>query len=166
MKCLLLLFVLLFTSPIWAQDNTNYKEISDICKHINSKSKKQTVKSADYVPNIDVRGRSVTPADIDSTLPVIDPIVIPLEVNIAERYGLDLPVGLEMNAKIAEIKLLANGNIEFNDRDISTKIEKLCYEYEKDHRQEKDNPVFSNNLIDLNHKKQESSSDKIEGQYP
>ncbi len=172
MRYIAILLVLIVTgyttSALAEKNNNNDSKIIQLCHYLNetSKDNKKEVAPAEYIPNVDIKGNPVKPADLNDNIAVLDPIIIPLEIDIAQRYGINLPLGAQMDAKIANIKIHSDGHIEFNERDISTNIEKLCTEYQKEHRQEKDNPVVSNDQIKQIHKTQDESSDKIEGQYP
>ncbi len=156
-RIVIIFLAIYYTSPAYA-DTPIKNRIDVLCSGLEKQKKED--KNVEYVPGVDIHGNSVTPADLQSTKsPYLDdPIVIPIEIDLIERYGLtDLPTGIEMDAQIANLKIHADGRIEYNDQNVTPKIEKLC----QDRRQEKDNPVPSSNL-----KKEKASSDKIEGQYP
>ena len=60
--------------------------------------------------------------------PDMDLIKIPLTIDLAERYGIDLPAGAEMQADLGMIELYNSGMILYNGEDIRPKIQKACNE--------------------------------------
>ncbi len=160
LRIIILFFVICFTSSAYAKQEAKPKSHIDIlCKNIKL-TNDQSTNGAEYVPGVDVHGNTVASADLPtSPSPYLNnPIIIPIEIDLIERYNITgLPSGAILDAKIADLKVYANGNVEYNDQNVTSKIEKLC----QDHRQEKDNPVPSTNL-----KKEKTINDKIEGQYP
>ncbi len=136
-----------------------------LCKHIDQDG--QVVPNAEYVAGVDVHGRKIASADVGGTqaLSIPDPIIIPIELDIAQRYGLTLPDGLKLEPTISQIAVYKDGRILFNDQDITQKIVSHCHPETADkikkknadkavqeHGQKGNDPVVS--------------SDKIGGQYP
>lgn len=130
----------------------------DVCSHV-----KNQPQSANYISGIDVNGNQVISADLNSTSFINDPIIIPIDLNIAQLYGISLPDGIELKPEIKNIKIFSNGIIIYNDEDISEAIHALCNsapdqskknqsDQEEERRHESPYPVLS--------------SDKIEGQFP
>lgn len=162
MRILIVLLFLIFPALAHAQDDA----IAKLCAHINS-SEQLEENGAEYVPGVDVDGNSVTPADLaDGTGKsniINDPIVLPIDIDLAGRYGLNLPSGIELEPNIANIIIFSDGHIAYENEDITASIKSLCEEpniqmkknqsnQKEPHGHESANPVLS--------------SDKIEGQYP
>ena len=59
-----------------------------------------------------------------STLP--DPVWIPLTIDMARRYGLDVPDGTVMEGNLGMIEIYKNGRIVYNGEDISQDIKDKC----------------------------------------
>ena len=133
------------------------EDISSLCEQI----KTNETLSADYKPGVDVHGNKVVPADINSSASnfLNDPIVIPLEVDLIERFGLSLPTEITLNPTVANIQIHQDGRIQYNDKDVSDKIISECQKEEKNR---------NNTVEEHGHKPKDTvpSSDKIEGQYP
>ncbi len=156
-----LLFLLLISFPFiaHAQDSG---AIDKLCAHIENKQKPNSV---EYVPGVDVKGNPVVPADLsdNGNSLINDPVILPININLAERYGLYLPTDIELEPNIANMVLFADGRIILGDKDLTPSIKRFCENYnleatnnqsnqEEGHGHESANPVLS--------------SDKIEGQYP
>ena len=85
--------------------------------------------SAEYQPGIDVDGDAVVPADIGTTLDKsIYPLRIPLEMDILERFNVDLPEDFITEANIADIMVYEDGRVTYNGQDISAQLDELCVE--------------------------------------
>lgn len=116
---------------------------------------------ADYVAGVDVHGNKVVSADIGTSENLIGfPIVIPVEIDIAQRYGLSLPPGVEMKPEIFRIHVHSDGDVTYNGEKITKQVQNSCQEYYEENsfeqgeerRHESANPV--------------PSDDTISGQYP
>ncbi|MGN7438469.1 MAG: hypothetical protein ACTHOO_07470 [Alcanivorax sp.] len=138
-------------------------KVEILCEHV-SKDKTDPV-GAEYVPNVDVYGNTVTAADVDadSSAKIYNPVIIPIEIDLAARYGVSLPIGGEIKPTVADIKIFQNGHVQYNGKDISGKVRTLCQNY---HRQNK--KIQSDQAEQHGHESHHPvlSSDKIEGQYP
>lgn len=86
---------------------------------------------AQYQPGVDIKGNAVAPADIGTTLDTgIYPLRIPLQMDILERFNLDLPEGIITDANVADIMVYEDGRVTYNGQDISGQLESLCVENE------------------------------------
>ena len=86
---------------------------------------------AEYQPGVDVDGNALAPADIGTTLDTgLYPLRIPLEMDILERFNLDLPEGIIADANVADIMVYEDGRMTYNGQDISSQLEALCVENE------------------------------------
>jgi hypothetical protein len=159
MRFLTTLSFILFPAIAHAQDAA----IAELCAHINAFQQLKE-KGAQYVPGVDVNGNSVAPADLSSNRSIINElIVLPIDIDIAGRYGLNLPAGIEIKPNIANIIISSDGHIAYGNEDVTASVKSLCENQkaqmkknqsnqEEPHGHESANPVLS--------------SDKIEGQYP
>lgn len=156
---------LLFPSHSYAQDEKAHLDV--LCNHV--KNAQTPSQGADYVAGVDVHGKSVKPADLSQNEANIinNPVIIPIELDLVQRYGLNLPNGIELEPTLGHIQIYENGNIKYNEKNISQDIIKLCERYEAEnkknqpnqteqHGHESSNPVLSS----------ADKSDKIEGQFP
>jgi len=162
MHFVFLFILMVFPISVHAQSDD---ALANLCAHINI-LKPLSADSSAYVPSVDVHGNSVVPADLDSGSGesiINNPIVLPFDINIAERYGLDLPAGIDLSPNISNMILSSEGHITYGNEDITASIKSLCENpnaqmiknqsnQAEPHRHESANPVLS--------------SDKIEGQYP
>ncbi len=139
--------------------------IKNLCRVLNSSS--DNMVAADYVAGVDVNGNAVVPADLGSngTLSSLydDPIIIPIRIDIAKRYGLNLPLGADLKPTIADIKIFSDGHVKYNNSDISNNISTFCKNYDDEIKK-----IQSNQLEQHRHESSDPviSSDKIEGSYP
>lgn len=116
--------------------------------------------SAAYVPGVDVSGQSVAAADIkpDNPLPYFNGIEIPLTMDLAQKFNLNLPAFVEMSPDIAVLKVFSDGRVLFNGKDISGRVETYC--------SGKDVVVIEEKADGHKAPVPLSSGDKIEGAYP
>ena len=139
------------------------QSITTLCKYSNHNE--SNVPSAEYVPGVDVYGNPVTSADLgsSSSAHIYNPVIIPIEVDLAARYGFTLPAGVELKPTVADIKIFQDGRIQYNGKDISNNIETLCSNYQNQNKK-----IQSNQAEQHGHESHHPviSSDKIEGRYP
>ena len=100
------------------------------CDRLNSEDSSV---SAEYVPGIDVRGKPVKNADIEThkTFILPDEIVIPIDIDVAKEFDLGSSGILTPSVSVGTIKLKA-GSIYLNDSKLPTDtvqlIKKTCME--------------------------------------
>ena len=151
---LCILFVL--PSNLHAKDQS---DVRTICDHVKQTQKNNSV---DYVPGVDVHGNNVVSADMNPNAGSFlnNPVVIPVQIDLVERFGLDVPTAITLEPTITQIKIYPDGRIKYNDDDVSAHISESCQKLqgkqdvnlEQEDRQKPPDPV--------------GSKDKIEGQYP
>lgn len=105
-KLITVLTLLLSNSGAFAQD--------DLCAD-------KTNHNVTHVPRADVTHGA-------PTITIDDPIDIPLTIDMAERYALDLPAGTELSAPIGFISVYKDGRILYDGKDISGSIKDKCDE--------------------------------------
>lgn len=156
-KTFLCLLMTLAVHPALADGEVHEKK--DLCRILEPRNNPRNNAGANYIPNVDVYGKSVISADVSAGATHPDPIIIPIEINLAERFGLDLPAGAELKPTIAILKFYPDGRIEYGNQDITKKItsggerpENPPPEIVKSDGQKAADAVVS--------------SDKIDGQYP
>lgn len=140
------------------------EDIDTLCRTAEHYSARSAPVGAEYVPGVDVHGKAVASADInESPQSLHNPIIIPIELNLAQRYGLNLPLGIELKPTVADIKIFDDGHIQYNGVDISDQIETVCENRKAEHKK-----IQSNQTEQHGHESSDPvlSSDKIEGQYP
>lgn len=141
------------------------QNLKELCAQVERYSKTANVVGADYVAGVDVDGNKVLPADLGQgagAYPQLNPISIPVQIDLMQRYGLDLPLGAEMKPEVANLNIYADGRVEYNGQDISPQIKTMCEneaESENPHGQE------ATNVLDST-PKQDESKDVISGAYP
>ena len=157
MLVLLLIVAMTFAFPAYAGGTVSKSE--EVCRIL----RPHTPKGADYVAGVDVYGKPVTPADVQGGAnAIIDPVIIPITIDLAERYGLDLPTGAELKPEVAWLTIYKDGRIRYNEQDITKNVVTSCEEVPKPQEPpakpaKSDGQKPADGLV---------SSDKIEGQYP
>ncbi len=76
--------------------------------------------SAIHIPRDDVVHN---PSPFSNT---VDPIKIPLTLNMADRYDLDIPDGTLLEGNLGMIEIYKDGRIVYNNEDISEDIKDTC----------------------------------------
>ncbi len=159
MRLIPLVFICLFLYPHLAFSKAD-QELQTLCQKLYEKQKE----GADYIPSVDVHGKKVASADLNSNSTLLDdPIIIPVEIDLVQKYGLALPPEIGLKPEITKIKIMSNGRIRFGDQDISEDLEKLCSTELKND---------TNDIQGHGHKAPDTvrssikENDKIEGQYP
>ena len=119
------------------------------------------VAGAEYVVGVDVHGNAVAPADLSSPLSEeVAPVVIPIELDLLKRFGLNVPVGIELSPVVGEMQIYPDGRVTYNKTDITRPLNVLCNknaEKESDDQGKPHGHMLPNPV---------PSSDKIEGEYP
>jgi hypothetical protein len=154
-----ILLAILFLLPVTAHADGEIKDEKELCRVLQTHNNK----GAEYVPGVDMRGKSVVPADTASTSGFMNnPIVIPITIDLAQRYGLALPSGVKLKPDVASLKIYDDGRIAYNDQDITKKVVTSC------DKPEETAPPPANNAKSNGQKAADAvvSGDKIEGQYP
>lgn len=95
---------------------------------------------AEYVPNVDVHGNALVPVDVGTSLQAAQsPILLPVNIDVAEYMGPDLSPKLEdaenLEVTPALIAVYNDGSVEYNGQDISDKSDVYCGDF-ADQREE------------------------------
>ena len=117
--CLLPLFVLGVAAnaaePVKKDNPMTEDRLNQICAFYDVNV--GTAPGVAFQPGVDVHGKPVVPADMDSSLhgeiTPPDILEIPLTVDLAERLGITVP-GLQMDAPIGLLKIHKDGHVDFN----------------------------------------------------
>lgn len=89
--------------------------------------KAAAVKSADYVPGVDVRGKKVKSADLDDTgrIKIPDELSFDISPKIYQMIGVTAPKGLEDTAvTLGTIKVDKRGAVTFNGQRLNRRTAK------------------------------------------
>lgn len=125
MRFTVLLFLLLLSSPMAkAEENGGVKgdparDIRFLCQQLIAY---HSDGSADYVPETDVEGRKVAPADLD---PGIDPVQLnyPIKMAItldeAKQYNLLPTIGYTPRMFVGLVELHENGSVYFDGKRVN-----------------------------------------------
>lgn len=113
------LCVLVFPTSVMAQNDAK-----QMCKAIQSVT-------AEYTPGVDVKGNAVTPADLNDSVietPVLQPVTIPVEIDVIERFELEIPPesGIELKPRVADITIYPDGKVEYNGQEITQRSAFVC----------------------------------------
>lgn len=118
MKIVALVF-LVFLMPAPAQAD----EIEVLC--MNAFNQKPAV-GVEYVPDVDVYGNPVVPADLYGRQKLTpDVVLIPLTIDLAQRLG-DLPEGTELKSQIGMLEVYQDGKVFLNGQNLSQQALALC----------------------------------------
>ena len=73
-----------------------------------------------HTPRADVIHRG------QGTINIPDPVYVPLTIELAKTYDIDLPLGGELDAQFGMMEIYKDGRILYDGRDISSQIESAC----------------------------------------
>ncbi len=62
----------------------------------------------------------------EKTIDVPDPVEVPLTIDIAQRYGIDVLLGADFDTSFGTISIYKNGDVFYNSEDISQNIKDKC----------------------------------------
>lgn len=162
-RIMLLSTLLALTAQEALADGMDEARVKTLCKTIQPYTPQQGIAGADYVPGVDVHGKPVAPADLSGGMPAMNPVVIPVEINLAQRFGLVLPNGVEMKPEIARIEIFQDGRILYNGADVSQRIHSTCEQLSKSEKPDGQDGVHDLVLPDT---PDNAGQDVIEGKYP
>ena len=77
-------------------------------------------KSIAHVPRADVMHGGA------NAITISDPIYIPVTIDMAERYGLTVPAGIELESTLGMMEIYKDGKILYDGKDISGSIKDRC----------------------------------------
>lgn len=83
----------------------------------------------EYQGGIDQKGNFIVAADTGVTFSSFEyPIDIPLELDLLEKFHMNVPIGIITDAKIAGIKIHQDGRVQYNGQDITQNVGLFCKE--------------------------------------
>lgn len=85
-----------------------------------------TFKDVNYSPGVDVHGKPVKRADIKSPYPQQFPISIPIELDLVERFNLDVPLGIVADPVVAGVRVFDDGSVTYNGHEITSNVQEFC----------------------------------------
>lgn len=138
------------------------------CKNLPAYQQEEGV---EFTPNTD----DVVPADLNAIkTPVLDPIEIPVLIDVNQRFNLNLPADIITEPQAAIIKVHSDGRVEYNGQDITHEAYAACGEEAADKPETADgqtaeDTVKSEPETEASKKveTQDPPEDEIiEGQYP
>ncbi len=83
---------------------------------------------ANYQGGVDVHGKPVAPADVQSpaAVPMPRSVRIPLTVDLAQRMNEVLPAGMKLEPEIGTVEILNDGRVIINGKDMTGPASALC----------------------------------------
>jgi hypothetical protein len=78
------------------------------------------VAAVDHMPRADV---AHNPSAVNT---ISDPFILPVTIDMADRYNLDLPDGTLLESNLGFMEIYKDGRIIYNGEDISGNIEDRC----------------------------------------
>ncbi|MGH1455398.1 MAG: hypothetical protein ACRBDI_01330 [Alphaproteobacteria bacterium] len=134
--------------------------VEELCDRV-GQAKKPPVWGADYVAGVDVHGQRVVPADLSNSGGVLNnPIIIPIDVYLAQRFGIVLPQGIELKPELFKVKVFEDGRVMYNEQNITSNTVDACVEIQEENLQLSPKSHGQNGGDTL------PSDDTIQGQYP
>lgn len=125
-------FIICTANMSFAQDTNGpriiYSEnVQQLCNSVSVDHKPDN--DVNYVPGVDVNGKAVVPADLGSNLlSNTFPIVIPIELNIFEKFNIDIGENLDADPRVAYVEVQKNGDVRYNGQDITNNIQAYCFQ--------------------------------------
>lgn len=159
------LCVLVFLLSIPANASDSIQSLKNFCvQYIPSKH----LAPADYVPHIDVRGNNVVPADLEHSRSqfINDPIIIPIEIEIIEQFGLDLPVGTDLEPIVAQVEIGLDGRTLINGKDVTKSVYQICDQHLDNKQNQTEQDGHESHVPVILPVKQIEEKDRIDGQFP
>ena len=132
-----------------AAENSDPYTVKTFCQQMTT----HVPTDAEYVPGVDMDGNDVVPADLNPQSPaVFDPVIIPIEVELVQRFGLNVPNGVELKPQVGWIEIYQNGKVLFNGEEVGQQIHTICNEEKQglstnQDRQKSADPLVSGNDI-------------------
>lgn len=83
----------------------------------------------EYKGGIDQKGNFIVAADTGVSFSAFEyPIDIPLELDLLEKFNMDVPIGIIADAKLAGIKIYEDGKVQYNGQDVTPQVGTFCKE--------------------------------------
>lgn len=102
-------------------------EKPEYCRYV---EKYKQPDGVEYQPGVDVHGKPVVPADLNSNLNgIYEGIVIPIEIDLINRYNLSAPAGAELKPVVADMTIHKDGRVDYNGHDLTEQAVALCTEW-------------------------------------
>ncbi len=103
--------------------------------------------AAAYIPGIDVNGKRVVPADLidDKSEHIYDPVIIPIDIDLAQRFNLPTSNGIELKPQVSWIEIYQDGRILYNGNEVTDIFLSMCNGDEKDDNNGDSNKFNRNN---------------------
>lgn len=119
MRVLSFVLFFVFSSPAWAGD-----EAAVLCPLM---AEEKAMAGADYVPGVDVHGKPVVSADLDSPVKAFPDVVkLPLTLNLAQSLNINLPQGVETKPEVTVLEIHTGGRVVYNGQDLTRRARELC----------------------------------------
>ena len=112
------IFLFLLCTSANAQTVSSFTHICDVL---------EGQKGAAYVPGVDIKGKPVVAADLESDFnKEIFPIEIPVEVDLVDRSNLDVVEGLDLEPIIANLTIHEDGRVMYGEQEFTNETQALC----------------------------------------
>lgn len=145
----------------------NAASLTALCGYSNHSDNK-AVASAEYMPNVDVHGKQLVPVE---TTPydhsfLNTPIIIPVEIELIERFGLDLPLGTDLEPIVGLFEIEMDGTTRYNGKDVSDVVQKMCDQHRNNKLNQAEQDGHESDVPVVLKPQQHEEKDRIEGQFP
>lgn len=117
MNVLLIALITLFAMPPAFAQSTQGVTMEGACRLVET-----------HVPRADVAhvGDSAVPADLNAVDGGLGTVHIPITIDLAARFGIDVPVGAELEPEVAVIAVEPDGRVLYNGQDLSRNVATVC----------------------------------------
>ena len=98
--------------------------VSALCQILQKHEPRDDVK---YIAGVDVNGNPVVPADLNQPLNnEFDVVEIPIDINLAERFGLVVDGGLRLLPEVTNVSVHQDGKVIFGEEDVTSQAYNSC----------------------------------------
>lgn len=165
-----ILVLILMTTAAYAEKAEQAGDIKTLCDVLEKYTKPTGAQGADYVAGVDVHGNSVVSADVSgSSAAASHPVRIPIEFDLAQKYGLTQYEGIYMKPEVAMIEVSPDGHVKYDGKDISAQARSSCKNSstpEVAHGQDAAHDIISQELQQQTTVPQSEEQGIIGGVYP
>lgn len=80
-----------------------------------------------YKGGLDAQGNFIVAADLGTPFASFEyPIDIPIQLDVLQKFNMDVPIGIIADADIAGIKIYEDGTVKYNGQDVTHDVGVFC----------------------------------------
>ncbi|MEM9468791.1 MAG: hypothetical protein AAF988_01370 [Pseudomonadota bacterium] len=155
MRFILIFTLIIFSQPAFSEENKADVKNSILCKQLAAYQSDE----ANYVAGVDVKGKTVIPADLNqSPIQVPEIIRIPLEIELAQRLNQLQDINIDADGAIGVVYISQDGRVFYEGKDISEKTREVCGVHQLDDNGQADQEVLENKERQLKQKSEQKEN--------